>query len=215
MREKIGAMIALIAGSVILFLGVLSFSQSPPKCPSEMAVLLPSGAANATGSYSSAGNTSMGIAEADLPFDFPCPPTSEYPAKLKMAVKRCLDKAPEACRSQLLSLEAETIKKDKADMAKSRDSLRNVAGITPVTEEQFAGGTALYFVSTVRCWAAGMGSTPSEFPYMPTISFKWYCHTKSSSIVVTIAGNMSAEAAKNLAEDIASKFAGEKASPAR
>lgn len=197
-----------ILSAAILTAALPAFPQTQTKlkCPEEMASLMPEDAANQTGQYSSAGNTSMGIAGAELPFDFQCPPTSKYPAKLKMTLKKCHGNAPEACRTQLLSLEAETIRKDRISMTRSRDNVRLAVGVTPLTEEQFAGGTALYFVSTARCWAAGMGSAPSEYPYMPTIEFKWYAHTASSSITVTITGNMTAEKAKAMVEGIAVKF---------
>lgn len=196
----------VILSAVILTAALAVFTRSELKCPEELASLMPGEAVNLAGHYSEAGTTSMGIAGADLPFDYPCPPTSKYPARLKIALKRCHAKAPEACRTQLLSFEAETIRKDRISMARSRDNVRLAAGITPLAEEQFAGGTAIYFVSTARCWAAGMGSTPSEYPYMPTIEFKWYAHSASSSIAVTITGNMTVEKAKKTIEEVAGKF---------
>jgi len=181
--------------TLVFLAAVPFFAQAGKTCPPKLASLMPKDAVNLTEN-----------GEADLPFEFRCPPPKKYPAHLKMTLKHCDEKAPEACMSQQAFLEREMIVKDKADMIKARDNVHNVAGITPVTEETIAGGTAIYFESEERCWAAGAGTVPSDLPYLPTINFKWYAHTKDSAIAITITGNMSVERAKEIVEEIEGKF---------
>ena len=163
-------------------------AQDKGACPEPIASLLPKDGAHRTGTYNAAGPMGLGSGAADLRFKHPCVTTTEFPARLTIAVTYYGGES-----AQLLQMQGDAV--DQQTLHDAEQTLGKRHG-APVRTEDLAGGKIVYVSFTSACPAEGAGEGPDTRPPVPNVQLKGVARTDTVRMEVTLDGRISLDLAK-------------------
>jgi len=188
----------------LLILGALDLSaQGAAPCPPVLASLMPKGAVNVTGQFTSAGIVGMGFAAADLPFDHPCTKSDKYPGRIVVDVQHYQGEGVKLFKMQVDSVEKQTLENEREEMERRRPDIRKTSTLDKISDvktETVPGGTLLYYDYYTDCSEEGIKRSH------PSVRLLGVAHTDSTKINIQIDGFISAEVARAAALEVIANF---------
>jgi hypothetical protein len=180
--------LVLVSAAAVLFAASPSKAQDKGACPEPIATLLPKDGVHRTGTYNAAGEMGLGSGAADLRFKHPCVATTEFPARITIAVTYYGGES-----AQLLQMQGEAV--DQQTLQNAAQELGKRSG-APVRTEDLAGGRIVYVSTTSACPAVGAGEGPDTRPPVPNVRLTGTIRTDTARMEVTLDGRITLDLAK-------------------